>query len=241
MYIVEKCIKDVFHALGIDIGRVKPKNDPNFILLKALQHFGVDVVLDIGANTGQFARDLRQVGFGGDIVSFEPLSAAHAALVHNARHDPRWHIHPRCAIGAQEGEASINIAGNSVSSSLLPMLGNHTDVVPESAYCNTETTPVHMLDNLADTYLHQAKAPFLKIDTQGYEWQVLDGALNTLPKVRGVLCEMSLVPLYEGQYLWKDILARMEAAGFTLWSLRRGFTDLGNGRAMQMDGLFFRL
>ena len=241
MYILEKMIKEGFRAVGIDIGRIKTKNDPDFHLLKALEYFRIDLLLDVGANTGQFVHDMRAVGYHGKIVSFEPLSAAHAELVQHASKDPDWHVHPRCAIGEQDGEANINIAGNSVSSSLLPMLKNHAAVVPESAYCNVETTPVHTIDSLAEEYLANVKNPFLKIDTQGYEWEVLDGAVQTLPRLKGVLCEMSLVPLYEGQHLWKDILERMEDAGFTLWSIRRGFTDLSNGRHMQVDGLFFRL
>jgi hypothetical protein len=80
-----------------------------------------------------------------------------------------------------------------------------------------------------------------EIDTQGYEWQVLDGALDVIHNARGVLIEMSLIPLYEGQKLWQDITNRLESEGFTLWALQPAFIDPANGRTLQLDGLFFRL
>jgi hypothetical protein len=62
---------------------------------------------------------------------------------------------------------------------------------------------------------------------------VLDGAADTLQRAQGVLLELSLVPLYEGQRLWQDIIARMETAGFTLWVLQKGFTDPRTDRSLQ--------
>ena len=103
-----------------------------------------------------------------------------------------------------------------------------------------ETAPLITLDSVAPPYLEGAKAPFLKIDTQGYEWQVLDGAHATLPKVRGIQMELSLVPLYEGQRLWRECIERLEAEGFVVWALQPVFVDPANGRTLQWDGLFFR-
>lgn len=81
----------------------------------------------------------------------------------------------------------------------------------------------------------------MKIDTQGFEWQVLDGARTTLPKFQRVLLELSLVPLYEGQHLWQEMIGRLEQEGFTLWALQPGFIDPINGRTMQVDGIFYRI
>jgi hypothetical protein len=87
-------------------------------------------------------------------------------------------------------------------------------------------------------YLNTAKAPFLKIDTQGYEWFVLDGASKALSQVRGVLMELSATPLYEGQHLWQESIERLQKEGFTLWSLQPVFIDQSNGRTLRLDGLF---
>ena len=134
----------------------------------------------------------------------------------------------------------LNIAGNSVSSSVLPMLASHSNAAPESAYQGKETVPLTTLDLILPKYLEQSSATLLKIDTQGYEWQVLLGAKEMIPKVRGVLMEVSLIPLYDGQHLWQESISQLEAEGFVLWALEPVFIDHSNGRTLQMDALFFR-
>jgi hypothetical protein len=134
----------------------------------------------------------------------------------------------------------INIAGNSVSSSILPMLESHKAAAPASVYMGKETVAIQTLDAVAPQYLRNAQAPFLKIDTQGFEWEVLNGARDTLPNIRGLLLELTLSPLYGGQHLWRETIERLEAEGFSLWALQPGFTDPINGRTLQVDGMFFR-
>ena len=208
--------------------------------LAAVRHVGANLIFDIGANAGQFARDLRLDGFAGTIVSFEPLTEAHKRLEAAARFDDRWLIHPRVALGDMDGEIQMNIAGNSVSSSVLPMLEAHLSAANKSAYVSVECAQIARLDALAHQYLIPGSKLFVKIDTQGYEWQVLDGAAAVLKVASGVLLEMSLVPLYEGQRLWRDLVDRMEAEGFTLWAIQRGFTDARSGRSLQVDAIFLK-
>jgi hypothetical protein len=96
------------------------------------------------------------------------------------------------------------------------------------------------LDSIANRYLNKNSNLFIKIDTQGYEWQVLDGANETLKRAQGVLCELSLVPLYHEQRLWRDVVDRLDQKGFMLWALQRGFTNPKTGQSLQMDGIFVR-
>jgi hypothetical protein len=110
---------------------------------------------------------------------------------------------------------------------------------PGSAYVGQEQTPLVKLDSVANRYLGGSQRPFLKMDTQGFEWQVLTGAEQTLPSIQGVQCELSLVVLYEGQHLWRDMVDRLEGYGFTLWGLQPGFMDR-SGRNLQTDAIFFR-
>jgi len=241
MNLLKALIKSAVHKIGFDLHRLTPSSNPAFQLLKALNRFDIDLVLDVGANVGQFASELRSVGYKGTLVSFEPLSAAHMALSKAAGRDPKWHVHPRGAIGDHDGEVEINIAGNSVSSSVLPMTELHSSAAEGSAYVGAESVSLHRLDSVAPAYLTKSRRPFLKIDTQGFEWQVLDGAVAILPKIRGVLCELSLVPLYESQRLWMDMIQRLESEGFTLWAIQKGFTDPRDGRTLQVDAIFFRL
>lgn len=243
---IKKIIKAILHrVLGLEVRRVRhvppsAARETAMQVLASLQKFGVDLVLDVGANRGQFASEMRRSGYAGRIVSFEPLSSAHEELLLASAGDAMWDAFPRCALGAHDGEAEINIAGNSESSSILPMLESHRSAAPESAYRGKETIRIRTLDEVAAPYLKNARAAFLKIDTQGFEWQVLDGARATLPHVRGILVELSLVPLYEGQYLWREVIARLEAEGFTLWAFKPVFSDPVSGRTLQMDGIFYR-
>jgi len=238
--VIKNKLKKMLNAAGIEAHRFNPGSSKLARLMASLRTHEIDLVIDVGANEGQFARELRAGGYSGTIVSIEPMSVAHQRLSLASKGDAAWQVHPRCALGANAGEIELNIAGNSVSSSVLPMLAKHREAAPESAYQARESVPLTTLDLIGPRYFEKARAPFLKIDTQGYEWQVLDGAHTILPGVRGLLMELSLVPLYEGQYLWRECIARLEAAGFVLWALEPVFVDGANGRTLQMDGLFFR-
>ena len=237
---IKQSIRQALHAMGIEAHRFNPNTSPLARLMAALRTFGIDLVIDIGANDGRFAKELRAGGYSGRIVSFEPQTDAHRRLLLESKTDSAWHVHSGCALGDRFGDIELNISGNSVSSSILPMLAAHSAASPESSYLGRETAPLTTLDSVAPPYLEGAHAPFLKIDTQGYEWYVLDGALATLPKVRGILMELSLIPLYEGQRLWRESIERLEAEGFLLWRLQPAFDDPVNGRTLQWDGLFFR-
>lgn len=234
-------IKSVFYKFGFDLRRLNPNSNPTFQLLKALNWFNVDLVIDVGANVGQFASELRLVGYRGRIVSFEPIFNAYQELLKKASHDPLWQVYPRCAVGDKIGKVKINIAANSVSSSILPMTQSHLDAAPDSCYIDTEEVQMITLDSVSEEILAGSKVPFLKIDVQGYEMQVLNGAMQTLPKICGILCELSLVELYEGQKLWIDIIRWLEDKGFALWAIQNGFTDPRNGRTLQVDAIFFRI
>lgn len=232
--------KKAFRGVGLEVHGYNPNSSPEAQLVASLKKFEIDLVLDVGANCGQFSSGIRRGGYRGKIVSFEPLTSAFAKLTEAQVGDRLWDVYPRCAIGDQDGDVTINIAGNSASSSLLPMLETHTTAAPHTAYIGKETVKLMRLDSITPDFFSTFKKPFLKIDTQGFEWHVLDGAINTLSQVQGVLLEMSLIPLYEGQHLWGDMLNRMEKAGFTLWALQLGFTDSTNGRTYQVDGIFYR-
>jgi FkbM family methyltransferase len=203
-----------------------------------LRQHRIDCVLDIGANVGQFGSELRSVGYQGRIISFEPQSDAHARLADLARQDPRWDVAPRAAVGSAPGEIAMNIAENSVSSSALPILDAHTDSAPQSRYVRTETTPVVRID--ACDLIDRTQRMFMKVDTQGFEQHVIDGATGLLPLLRGVQLEMSLAPLYEGQADFHALIGQLMRDGFQPWYLSPGFEDRGTGRLLQADVTMFR-
>jgi FkbM family methyltransferase len=238
---LKRRLRKALNGAGIEVHRFSPGNSHLGRLAACLREHGVDFVVDVGANEGQFGRELRTAGYAGRLLSIEPMMAAHKRLTEASRNDKAWIVHPRCAMGASPGEIELNIAGNSVSSSVLPMLAAHSNAAPQSIYLGKETVPLTTLDLVARNHLGTAQAPFLKIDTQGYEWQVLDGASHALSVARGVQLELSLIPLYEGQKLWLECISRMENLGFTLWALEPAFVNPSNGRTLQLDATFMRV
>lgn len=237
---MRELVRRSLRRLGYDLHRFLPTSSPDAQLAQLLRIFGIDVVLDIGANTGQYGALLRELGYRGRIVSFEPLAAAHAALLAATAADANWTAAPRSAIGDSEGEITINIAGNSASSSVLPMLESHRAAAPHSAYIGVDVVPITRLDTAAAADIAAARQLFVKIDTQGYETQVLAGGTRTIAAAVAVQVEMSLIPLYDGQPGFDAMLALMASHGLALWSLWPGFADPATGRILQAEGIFTR-
>lgn len=236
---MEVIVRRAANRLGIDIQRHRPGASEVGRLSTMLASHGVNLVFDIGANVGQFAHALRNAGYQERIVSFEPLSTAREQLVKASRGDVSWAVAPCAAIGSEDGEVDLNIAGNSVSSSILEMLDSHVSAAPASIYVGGERVPLRRLDTLAPDYLRQNSVPFLKIDTQGYEDRVLSGATSVLETTAGLQMELSLVPLYKGQQLFRTFMDKLDAKGFDLWAISPGFADPRNGRILQIDATFF--
>lgn len=238
---LKKTIKKLSRSLGIDLKKYNVQTSEAAKMQRLLAYHNIDLVFDVGANIGQYAKLLRELGYSGRIVSFEPLSSAYSQLKAVSRKDPLWEIAPQTAIGNQEGEIIINIAGNSYSSSALPMLDAHLESAPESAYSGSETVKLSRLDTIAKDYIKsETKSIFLKIDVQGLEKQVLEGATAILPLVKGIKLELSLVPLYEGQVLFQEMIDIVEKLGYELYGIEPGFTAEKTGRMLQMDGIFFK-
>lgn len=233
-------IKKILRSINIEIRRYDEISTQNAQLAKALEFFEIDLVIDVGANTGQFAQEIRQRGYTGNIISFEPLSDAHEKLVKASKSDAKWQIYERTAIGNTCGSISINISANSASSSILPMRKECVAAAPTAAYIGAETSPITTLDKAFFHSGNEYKNIFIKIDTQGYEWQVLDGAPQLLSRAKGVLLELSLAPLYDGQFMMQDVSNRMTSGGFSLWAINPVFMERSTGRTLQVDGTFFR-
>ena len=207
--------------------------------MQLFDHYGVSVVIDVGANDGGYARELREFGYRGRIVSFEPLGGVYNRLSEAASRDSHWTA-IRSAVGDTSGRVVMNVAGNSTSSSVLPMLEAHEQSAPTSEYVGTEEVPIVRLDDVWSDHTAASDVTFLKVDTQGFERHVLDGAAQSLPCLVGVQLEMSFVPLYEGAMLFPEAMERLTSASFELVSLEPGFSDPASGRMLQADGVFMR-
>ncbi|MDJ1180587.1 FkbM family methyltransferase [Roseofilum sp. BLCC_M91] len=240
---MKKQIKQAFRNLGweLEFHKFSPDISEVARLKRLLDYHQIDLIFDVGANKGQYARYLREIGYGGKIVSFEPLSQCHDQLQALSQSDPLWEIAPQGALGDRNGEIEINVSANTLSSSVLGMLDDHVEAAPESAYINQEKVALRTLDSLAANYLTQEiQAPFLKLDVQGFEMQVLAGATENLSKIKAIQLELSLVPLYEGQILLRETLDKLEEMGYELHQISPDFTDLKTGRMLQVDGIFIK-
>jgi FkbM family methyltransferase len=238
--LLARTIKSAALALGVELRRHDVAYSEHARFFQLLRTKQIDLVLDVGANGGEYGEWLRAGGYRGAILSFEPLAAAYAQLERAAAAHPPWQLAPRAAVGAADGTIEINVAGNSVSSSILPMERKHLDAAPESRFVAVEKVPLMRLDGFSHPSLDAGRAILLKIDTQGYEMPVLEGAERLLERVTGVQIELSLTPLYAGQALYRTVLDWLAARGFGLWGVMPGFVDRESGRLLQLDGLLFR-
>jgi FkbM family methyltransferase len=205
-----------------------------------LGRLGIERVLDVGANTGQFAQKLRRHGFGGTIYSVEPQLAAYEAMLAAARVDARWIPLSRQGAGAERQVMDLNIAQNGWSSSFRPVHLNHTAAEPSTRTIGRERVFVSRSGELLRSQL-MAGVEALKIDVQGFEDQVLEGYRSWLPNIRLLLLELSLVECYEGAPDLFELDRRLvHDWGFTRVSLEPSYYDEALGVVQQYDGIYYR-
>ena len=231
-------IKHFFNSFtGIEIKKYPtPELDRR---IKLLTDHNIDVVLDVGANIGQYGSELRNIGYKGQIISFEPTSDAFSKLKKASSKDSLWEIH-NISLGERDGESTINISKNSVSSSILKDLPQLTNSAPEATFVKTETIIINKLDSLFSKLNLKNKKIYLKIDTQGYEKMVLDGAKNSLHNITGIQIEMALIPSYEGSLTFEEMSNFLKSLDFKLTSIESGHYDKKTGKLLEVDGVFFK-
>jgi FkbM family methyltransferase len=196
-----------------------------------------DLLLDVGANTGQFAERVRAAGYTGQLISFEPSSGPFNVLETRSSGDPQWGAR-KLALGAEKSSLELNVSANTKSSSLLPIMDRHVTAAPASAVVEHETVAVSTLDiELAKVSFSRG---FLKLDVQGYELEVLKGAETTLESTIGVQCELSVVPLYDGQADYLEVIGYLRQHGLHLLHLEPEFQDPHTGAVLQLEALFGR-
>lgn len=226
-----RCIR----KFGIDVRRVGDLFDEHDVLALCLEQRRISLVIDVGANVGQFASNLFRAGYSGHILSFEPFPDARAELVRAASSNSRWAIGPAIALGKESGTALLHVAGNSISSSLLPMESLHLDAAPRSAEIGAIPVDVRRLDDVLASLGVVEERLFLKLDTQGSEKSILEGVGAIFERVDGIKIELSFAPLYTGQPLFDEVYGFLRDRGFEPWDITPGFRDGRTGRLLQSD------
>jgi FkbM family methyltransferase len=231
--------KSMLRSIGLEVSLADTAVTEQNTLRSLFQSRKFNFLLDVGANTGQYGLLARSCGYRGPIVSFEPLASAHEKLAACAASDPLWTVAERAALGALASRTTINVAGNTVSSSLLGMTARHLEAAPHSAFVGTETIDVVALDDCIGRYVSTSAGGFLKIDTQGYEMEVLRGARRSLSEsIDVVQTELSLVELYAGQPLMLEVCNFLKQYNFNLRHIIPGLKDPVGGGLLQLDGIF---
>jgi FkbM family methyltransferase len=238
---VRPLIQGVLRAMGLEVRRAKNANLEPFVLKNILGATGASIVLDVGANLGQYGDSLLHGGFSGTLISFEAIPDIHARLCEHAKRSSRsWLVAPCAAVGSSKGQIEINIAGNSVSSSVLPMMPAHLDAAPQSKYVRKQLVDIARLDEISAPLIPATGTILIKVDTQGYEMEVLKGASGLFGRTVALQLELSLVPLYDGAPTIAQMISFAEDSGFELFNIIPGFRDKRTGRLLQADGFFVR-
>jgi FkbM family methyltransferase len=224
-------------AAGIDLVRFRSVRHAVGRRARLITALGIDLVIDVGANRGQFGLEIRKAGYAGRIVSIEPLTAPHRKLERLASQDVLWVV-IQSAVGPRSGPATMHVAANDgASSSLLPMLDLHAHAAPEARFVAEERVDVSTLDDLVRPQLGDVDSIFTKIDVQGYELKVLESGPETLGMSSLVQLEMSLLPIYETAPTYQEVLHFMEQNAFQLVGLEPIFAA-PTGVLLAADGLF---
>lgn len=238
---LSKIVVSSFRSVGLELRRARPTHEDFPRLAHFLSGHGITDILDVGANRGQFAEDMFRVGYKGRIHSFEPIPTVHADLVKRAAaHGENWRVFPPVAVSNARGEAQFHVSQNTASSSLKNVTSLSTDAAKESSVASTIEVKTDTLDSLVESAGVLNGASFLKIDVQGHEREVLEGAKRVLAAVKGVKIELSLAPLYEQQAGAPELDDMLRGEGLECWDVVPGFRNRQSGRLLQYDAIYFR-
>jgi FkbM family methyltransferase len=211
-----------------------------------IAHYDVDVVLDVGANFGQFHDTVRsEVGFAGPIVSFEPVSGFRAQLEARQHADRAWDVEPYALGSVPQESAVIHVMDSPGLSSLKDGdFGAMQSLLPSPDRIGVEgdeEIEVRRLDDVAPSHpvLRRAKRALLKTDTQGFDLEVLRGSRAFLAQTIAIVIELSVLPLYADAPSYQEVIAELHELGFDLSGMFPVTLD-PHLRVIEFDGIFVR-
>lgn len=191
------------------------------LLRRVLSDYAIDCVIDVGANRGQFGRMIRNAGYTGPLVSFEPIQEQFEVLRDIALGDSMWQVRNE-AVGDADGTIALHIMERSeFSSVLLPSESQPAQFSKRNAIMETRNVPLRRLDSVCEQIpvLVSSKRILLKIDTQGADLAVFRGASGIVERIAAIQTELAAVPIYEGMPNMGECQSFYDRAGFTPTSL----------------------
>jgi FkbM family methyltransferase len=223
--------------LGYEVRQYTPLRSLAAARRDLFERRAIDLVVDVGANAGQYGLALRHEGFAGRLVSLEPVAEAYAQLRRVAEADGAWTA-LRLAASDADGEVTLHVTEDTRSTSVLARNERFAGKPGWSPRAD-ERAPARRLDGLADELIRPGERPYLKLDVQGYERQVLEGAGEALGRFEGLELELSVHALYEGQTSLTEMLPLLADRGFRRVNLEPILLD-DDGLLVELDGVFAR-
>jgi FkbM family methyltransferase len=230
--VVKTCVKSLFRLCGLDIRRIR------FEPYEWLKGRNIHTVFDIGANVGQFARQIHRVLPDAMLYSFEPLEDCYNELLKKMGHLPRFRAF-NFALSDRNGQAEIYRNDFTPSSSLLPMEELHKRAFPFTEHARLQTIQIRRMDDILDK-LHIVDNILVKIDVQGYEDKVIRGGQNVISQAKVLIVETTFETLYDGQPLWKDIFALLSNMGFSYMGNFSQMKSPLDDSILQADSIFVK-
>ena len=214
----------ISHLFGYDLIHLKRNHPTLESHLKLLfQTLNTSIVLDVGANRGQFGNLLRENGYEGYIISFEPLKEVYEKLTRRTAGDKKWHTY-QYALGAASETLELNLTSATEFTSFLSPSNYARQVRSAQVQISkTELVEVKKLDDVFEDVISQCAGTdhqiFLKMDTQGFDQEVFKGAEQSLDQVVALQSEVAIQPLYEGMPDYIDSMSAFRDKGFELTGL----------------------
>lgn len=213
---------------------VVPTTSPIQSLVNLIEHDQSMTLIDVGANVGQFGVDMRNSGFKGPILSYEPVKSIYYNLGKTIINSQPWEI-INSGLGSSNQRLKINVSNNSgLSSSILFIADSHIAAFPDSYTVNVEEIQICTLDDEIDRLQLDPARIVLKIDAQGFESEILQGGKRSIPLIPHLLLEISLIQLYEGEKTFFEMVVLLDKLGHQVIDIHRG-TQIKSGQLLQVD------
>lgn len=213
------------------------RHTPSFVDL--MHKANVETILDVGANEGQYVHHVRELGYKGRIISFEPIVSVFEKLKLATIGDPLWDAH-NCALGDEAGNAAIQVSEETVFSSFRQQTRYLSAKFEGSASVRSESVRIERLDEFLDRNPEAGKSTYLKIDTQGFEKQVLQGCGHWLERLKVIQLELPIENLYVGQATWLEMVQWMMSRGFAVAMAKENSYDWTRMQLLELDVVFVK-
>lgn len=203
-----------------------------------VKDLNISTVLDIGANSGQFALSFNAVNPKAMIYSFEPIPQCFQQLKKNIANIEGMAAF-NVGLGDFIGELDFEVNTHSMSSSFLKMTETHKSAFPETLSSTVTKLRVEKLDSFIEK-IEVVKPLLIKLDVQGFEEQVIKGGEIMISLASIIIIETSFKVLYEKQPLFDEIYFLLKKHGFIYAGSFDQLKDPLTGATLQEDSIFIR-